>query len=193
MDPTGTRPGLRPGPRPGPPWLYSESGTFELSHHVGEVVLQLVVGGELQAHVVLGDPREALRGVDAPLVQDAVDAEGCGGQPISVIRRSEIEPGSLRSGPRVVVFMMKQKRKVEDLILVPRSRNARWLTYPLRPCVPSLRPPQLPDARAVIGPLTQTRPIKGSRLRLPLWLYGGPITALAVDARRIRKEVKGCL
>ena len=64
----------------------SEYGTFELSHDLGEVVLELAVGGELQAHVVLGDPCEALRGVDAPLVQDAVDAEGCGGEALSSIK-----------------------------------------------------------------------------------------------------------
>lgn len=49
--------------------------TFELGHHVGQVVLQLGIGGELQAHVVLGDSGERLWRVDSPLVQDAVDAK----------------------------------------------------------------------------------------------------------------------
>ena len=54
--------------------------TFELRHHVVQVVLQLVVGGELEAHVVLGDSGERLGRIDASLVQDAVDAESCGGK-----------------------------------------------------------------------------------------------------------------
>ena len=33
------------------------------------------------------------------------------------------------------------------LIMVPRSRNARGVTDPLRPCGPSLRPPRGPDVR----------------------------------------------
>ena len=66
--------------------------------------------------------------------------------------------------------------------MAPSRRNARGFTDPLRPCGPSLRPPQGPDghfrksvtlrqgdaaARAVIGPLTKTRrgTETGSRLR----------------------------
>ena len=49
--------------------------TFQLRHHVGQVGLQLCVGGHHQAEVVLGDPGERLRRVDAALVQNAVDAE----------------------------------------------------------------------------------------------------------------------
>lgn len=51
--------------------------TFELGHNVGQVVLQFGVRGELQTHVVVTDSGEGLRRIDAPLVQDAVDAERC--------------------------------------------------------------------------------------------------------------------
>lgn len=51
--------------------------TLELRDHVGQVGLELGVCGEHEAEVVLGDPSERLWWVDAPLVQDAVDAKGC--------------------------------------------------------------------------------------------------------------------
>ena len=41
----------------------------------------------------------------------------------------------------------QQLQQTKGLILVPRSRNTRGLTDPLRPCGPSLRPPQGPDVR----------------------------------------------
>lgn len=53
-------------------------GTFHLLHHVVEVVLQLGVGGDQQGEPVLLDAGEGLGGVDAPLVQDAVDPIGWG-------------------------------------------------------------------------------------------------------------------
>lgn len=54
--------------------------TFELRHHIGQVVLQFGVSGKLKAHVIMGDSGECLWRIDAPLVQDAVDAECCGGK-----------------------------------------------------------------------------------------------------------------
>lgn len=42
--------------------------TFELCHHIGEVVLQFGLGGELQTHVILGDSAEGFCRVDASLV-----------------------------------------------------------------------------------------------------------------------------
>lgn len=51
--------------------------TFHLFHHVVEVVLQLGVGGDEQGKPVLLDAGEGLGGVDAPLVQNTVDAIGC--------------------------------------------------------------------------------------------------------------------
>lgn len=51
-----------------------------MRHHVGQVVLQFGVGGELKAHVIVGDYAEGLWRVDATLEQDAVDAERCRGQ-----------------------------------------------------------------------------------------------------------------
>lgn len=56
----------------------STEDTFELRHHVGQVVLQFGVSGKLKAHVIVGDSCECLWRIDAPLVQDAVDAKGCG-------------------------------------------------------------------------------------------------------------------
>lgn len=56
----------------------STEDTFELRHHVGQVVLQFGVSGKLKAHVIVGDSSECLWRIDAPLVQDAVDAKGCG-------------------------------------------------------------------------------------------------------------------
>ena len=62
--------------------------------------------------------------------------------------------------------------QTKGLIMVPRQRNTRRFTDPLRPCGPSLGPPQRPDlrlpeivtlrrgdaaAKAVIGLLTITR------------------------------------
>lgn len=55
------------------------SKTFELRHHVGQVVLQLGVRGQLEAHVIVGDPGERLWRIDATLVQDAADAKGWDG------------------------------------------------------------------------------------------------------------------
>lgn len=49
-----------------------------MRHHVGQVVVQPGLRGDLEAHVIVSDPGERLWGVNAPLVQDAVDAEGCG-------------------------------------------------------------------------------------------------------------------
>lgn len=54
--------------------------TFELRHHIGQVVLQIGVCGLLKDHVIVGDPCESLRRIDASLIQDAVDAKGCGGK-----------------------------------------------------------------------------------------------------------------
>lgn len=54
--------------------------TFELRHHIGQVVLQFGISGELKAHVIVGDPGERLWRIDAPLVEDAVDAKCCGGE-----------------------------------------------------------------------------------------------------------------
>lgn len=54
--------------------------TFELRHHIGQVVLQIGVCGLLKDHVVVGDPCESLWRIDASLIQDAVDAKGCGGK-----------------------------------------------------------------------------------------------------------------
>ena len=51
--------------------------TFHLLHHVVEVVLQLGVGGDEEGEPVLLDAGEGLGGVDAPLVEDAVDPIGC--------------------------------------------------------------------------------------------------------------------
>lgn len=55
----------------------SGEATFELRHHVGQVVLQFGIGGQLKAHVIVGDSGERLWRIDAPLVQDAVDAKCC--------------------------------------------------------------------------------------------------------------------
>lgn len=46
-----------------------------MRHDVGEVVLQFGIGGKLKAHVIVGDSAECLWGIDAALVQDAVDAK----------------------------------------------------------------------------------------------------------------------
>lgn len=54
--------------------------TFELRNHVGQVVLQIGVCGLLKDHVIVGDPCERLWRIDASLIQDAVDAKGCGGK-----------------------------------------------------------------------------------------------------------------
>lgn len=54
--------------------------TFELRDDVGQVVLQLAVGGQVKAHVVLRDSGEGLRRVNPSLVQDAVDPERYGSQ-----------------------------------------------------------------------------------------------------------------
>ena len=54
-------------------WVY----TFELSYNFSQVVIQVGVRGELQAHVILGDSTERLRGIDATLVQNTVDSECC--------------------------------------------------------------------------------------------------------------------
>lgn len=55
-----------------------------MRHNVGQVVLQFGVSSKLKAHVIMGDPGECLWGIDAPLVQDAVDAKCCG-------KKSELE------------------------------------------------------------------------------------------------------
>lgn len=51
--------------------------TFELRDDVGQVVLQLAVGGQLKAHVVLCDPGKGFCWINPSLVQDAVDPERC--------------------------------------------------------------------------------------------------------------------
>jgi len=49
--------------------------TFELRDHIGQVGLQLGVSGELKAHVIVGDSGERLWRIDAPLVEDTVNAK----------------------------------------------------------------------------------------------------------------------
>lgn len=61
-------------------WMWGIQGTrkqstFELRHHVRQVVLQFGISGKLKAHVIVGDSGECLWRIDAPLVQDAVDAK----------------------------------------------------------------------------------------------------------------------
>lgn len=51
-----------------------------MRHHVGQVVLQFGISAKLKAHVIVGDSGECLWRIDAPLVQDAVDAKCCGGK-----------------------------------------------------------------------------------------------------------------
>lgn len=63
----GTPPGAPPPP----------ARTFHLLRHVVEVVGQLGVRGDQQGEPVLLHAGEGLGGVDAPLVQDAVDSIGC--------------------------------------------------------------------------------------------------------------------
>ena len=80
--------------------------------------------------------------------------------------------------------------------MVPRQLNARGFTDPLRPCGPSLRPPRGPDvcltkiltfcwgdaaARAVIGPLTNSRRRTKTGPRLRLMRLRGPHVAWRWD------------
>lgn len=58
-------------------WRSNPSITFELGHHITEVCLEFGVSGELQTHVIVGDPGKGLWRIDASLVQDAVDAKSC--------------------------------------------------------------------------------------------------------------------
>lgn len=61
----------------------ASEATFELRYHIGQVILQCGISVELKAHVIVCDSGECLRRIDAPLVQDAVDAKCCGGKNLS--------------------------------------------------------------------------------------------------------------
>lgn len=56
------------------------AGTLKLRHHVGQVVFQFGVSGELETHVIVSDSSKYLWRIDAPLVQDAIDAKSCDGK-----------------------------------------------------------------------------------------------------------------
>lgn len=68
---------------------------MELRHYVGQVVLQFGISGELKTHVIVGDSGERLWRINAPLVQDAVDAKCCGGEDGSEQLRHHEKSGTI--------------------------------------------------------------------------------------------------